>query len=552
MAPYGWVDYPLMDDSPDVDIWMPPAQFFDRDAMAAQRAAGKDTWLAVDRPPYSGTTSIYARPGDTRSLGWQALQLGVQALHGGCVNRWPTLTIGVTPEQCVAADPHVLLYPGGPFGLTEPVLSLRLKRIQRTMQDLALARLLDLYGMGHIHETLERALVPYCGTDAYCTHFADGRPSSWPETREWFDEARDIMARALQRKAENPAEEPRTAAFTESARWRRFMLSTRVLEAGVEAVRVYSVVGAVRPELGIDCAISLMNRKRVPVSGSIGFAALPAGWHSGDPERAFGPILPNGSQRVTLTARTDMIVTNAMGVLNLPIVLRTEDGQELQISARLASVTAVPAARPINIDGDTSEWPIGVANAMSDFVLVTGVSGASGGLEFSRPQAATSAFILRDAASLCLAVICQDDGARGVDAVRRNWIHYDDLIPVGEELIEVLIDPLGAGTRSPSDLYHIVVKRNGSYLTERGIATEPSCCVNEPWAAQVEVATRMLLGRWIAEIRIPLSSFEDAAASGVWGLNITRYDVARKAYATWSGTTRNAYDPLSLGNLLLP
>jgi hypothetical protein len=330
------------------------------------------------------------------------------------------------------------------------------------------------------------------------------------------------------------------------------MLSTRILEAGVEAVRVYSVVGAVRPELGVDCVISLMNRKRVPVSGSIGFAALPPGWHSVDRERGFGPIPPNASQRVTLTVRTDMIITDAAGVLNLPITLQTGDGEELQIGARLALATVVPAAHPISIDGDTSEWPIGVANVMSDFVLITGVSRASGGLEFSRPQAPTSAFILRDGASLCLAVICQDDNARVTDAVRRNWIRYDDLIPVGEELIEVLIDPLGAGTRSPSDLYHIVVKRNGSYLTERGIATKPSCCVNEPWAAQVEVATRMLPGRWIAEIRIPLSSFEDSAASGVWGLNVTRYDAARKAYATWSGATRNAYDPLSLGNLLLP
>jgi hypothetical protein len=552
MAPYGWVDFPLTDESPDVDIWMPAAQFFDRDAMAAQRAAGKDTWLSVDRPPYSGTTSIYARPGDVRSLCWQVLQLGAQALHGGCVNHWPTSAIGATPEQCVAADPHVLLYPGAAFGLPEPVPSLRLKRVRRTMQDLALARLLDLYGMGHIREALQRALVPYCGTDAYSTHFADGRPSSWPDSREWFDEARDIMARALQRKAEEPGEEPRMTGFPQSARWRRFMLSTRVLEAGAEAVRVYRIVGAVRPELGVDCVISLMNRKRVAVSGNIGFAALPAGWHSVDPERAFGPIPPGASQRVTLTAQTDMIVTDAAGVLNLPLVLRTGDGQERKLGARLALATAVPAAHPISIDGDTSEWPIGVANVMSDFVLITGVSEDSGGLELSRPQAPASAFILRDGASLCLAVICQDDRARESDAVRRNWIRYDDLIPVGEELIEVLIDPLGAGTRSPSDLYHIVVKRNGSYLTERGIATEPPCSINEPWAAQVEVATRMLPGRWIAEIRIPLSSFEDAAASGVWGLNVTRYDVARRAYATWSGAIRNAYDPLSLGNLLLP
>ncbi len=180
LAPYGWDDYPYADFSQAVNIWLPPAQFYDARVMAEQRAAGRRTWMAVDRPPYSGSIAVSAPAGHVRVLAWQAKQLGAQALYLGCVNRWPAPAEPSTPDDCVRADPNLLLYPGGPFGLDEPVASVRLKHLRRALQDAAYRRLLSERGLDHLSATLGRSLAPYAGSDAYRTHFADGRPIGGP------------------------------------------------------------------------------------------------------------------------------------------------------------------------------------------------------------------------------------------------------------------------------------------------------------------------------------------------------------------------------------
>ena len=131
-------------------------------------------------------------------------------------------------------------------------------------------------------------------------------------------------------------------------------------------------------------------------------------------------------------------------------------------------------------------------------------------------------------------------------------MQYDDLVPVGEELIEILLEPLNAGTRTPEDLFHIVVKQSGTDLLERGIDLVPNQSIRHPWAADIEVATSSQGDRWFAEVRIPFAAFGPHLTEGtVWGLNVTRFDATNQEFSTWSGASGNAYDPLSLGNLLL-
>ncbi|UCC32274.1 MAG: hypothetical protein JSU86_08315, partial [Phycisphaerales bacterium] len=153
---------------------------------------------------------------------------------------------------------------------------------------------------------------------------------------------------------------------------------------------------------------------------------------------------------------------------------------------------------------------------------------------------------------LYIAVNCESDAQTAGQASRRNTVDYDDLVPVGDEMIEVLIDPLNTGTRSPTDLYHIVVKPSGTYVMEKGIRFEPPCGRRALWPADIDVATRIYPDRWTVELRIPLAAFGAVAEHTFWGFNITRYDASRQEFSTWSGACGNAYDPLSLGNLYLP
>ena len=244
----------------------------------------------------------------------------------------------------------------------------------------------------------------------------------------------------------------------------------------------------------------------------------------------------------------------------LPIEFTTDEGVIHRSEARVCFVIAVPfaalrdrGAPPIRVDGDLSEWPPGATNVASDFRLITG--GGSGRFDDAEadPQRRTVGFILRDGDYLYVAISAEAAAQDLRQGSRRNSVNYEDLIPVGEELIELLIDPLNTGTRSAADLYHIVVKPSGTYMTEKGIRFDPPCGEREPWPADIDVATGVSGDRWTVELRIPLDSFDrGATAHAVWGFNITRYDASRREFSTWSGASGNAYDPLSLGNLYLP
>jgi hypothetical protein len=199
------------------------------------------------------------------------------------------------------------------------------------------------------------------------------------------------------------------------------------------------------------------------------------------------------------------------------------------------------------IDGDLSDWPAGATNVAADFISVAGGAPAA---------RRTTALVARDDQYLYVGVVCE---AAPADAstrplARSKGVQLDDLVPVDDEdLVEILIDPLNAGSRSPSDLVHVVVKRSGTDLAEKGIRTDPPCAVRAPWAVDLQLSTIETARGWSTEIRIPLGAIADEIEpAAVWGFNIARWDASAREFSTWSGATGNAYDPLSLGNLYLP
>jgi hypothetical protein len=549
---YGWADFPYSDFSESVDIWMPVAQFFDADKMAAQHAEGRSTWVSLDRPPFSGSVSIHASPADVRVLSWQAEELGAKALFIGPINDWPDAEASPSPTDCVGADPDVLLYPGGPFGLDEPVPSARLKHLRRSVQDGAYRRLLREHGLGHLAGTLRSSLAPYAGTEAYRTHFADGRPVGWSADPAAYEDVRHIMAKELLRKPSNGQAAPLSESFARSSEWRGLMMRTRELRAYVDGTRIRLTGTRARPLLEVECALTLMNATRMPVTGELRFVDLPQGWEPRGEQR-IGPIPPGGSRRVKLTAYATTVATGPRGFLLVPMELSTDDGMVRRLHARVSYVPALPLAGSIRIDGDLSDWPLGTTNVLSDFALISGPGPKGAATSEVQPRHKTIGFVLRDRENLYIAVNCEADPSLQPATSRRKRVQYEDMIPMAGELVEVLIDPANSGTRSPADLYHIVVMHSGADLAEKGVRFEPPCGRHEPWPVDIDVATGITAGRWLVEMRIPLEAFgSNATDHALWGLNVTRFDEANQEFSTWSGAIHNAYDPLSLGNLLLP
>ncbi|HNQ24523.1 MAG TPA: DUF4091 domain-containing protein [Phycisphaerae bacterium] len=590
LRPYGWADYvPLVGDAA-VDIWAPPAQFYDPQVMQQERSAGRRTWVGVDRPPFSGSVAIQARAVDSWVLTWQALALGAEAVRLGCVNRWPAAGRGGPGEGspsaslCALADPNVLIYPGLPFGLDAPVASVRLKHLRRAAQDAAYLNLLGNHGLGHIRGTLVQSLSPYAGTEAYCTHYADGRAPGWPDDPALFQVARRIMVEALLEAVLAPAGGGGAEAFTRRTSWRRLMLATRRFRVEPNGVRIRLAGGAYTPEAGspparlaeIECALALSNHARVPTGGILQLADLPDVWEADPAERTIDPLAPGSARRTTLKATTPGLHCSLGGHLWLPVDWAADDGGHERVHARLSYVAATRTDRPPTIDGDLADWPVGTVNTAGDFTLVSG--GYTGPQDWSvaRPGGQTTAFVLRDGRNLYLAVNCAGAASPVPGGERRKAVAYDDLVPAGEDLVEILLDPLNAGTRSPSDLYRVVVKREGFDILEKGLRTVPPVGRSAPWAADVRVATREAADGWTAEIQIPLAAVDPGAADAasaagaagaddgaraagatgatavIWGFNIARFDASRQEFSTWSGAAHNAYDPLTLGNLLLP
>lgn len=549
---FGWTGYQPISSSHDVDIWAPPGQFFDPSAMDIQRGLHRQTWLTVDRPPFTGSLSINAPATYRRVLSWQALHLSVPVLRIGCINDWPDAASKPDPSACLAKSDTALIFPGEPFGLQEPVLSLRIKQIRRSLQDAAFRKLLNIRGVGHISEMIVQSLAPYAGSQAYRTHFADGRAPGWPESWRAFELAREIMADAVLRSVTTDQPDSIVDRIRRSTTWRRFLVLTRTLGIRSDGVRVRYRGSESRFRADLEFTATIENKRRTPFSGNADWGTLPDGW-SHEEEGLTIHVPPNASQRITLSALASTFPTDRHGTLRLPIRLEGDDGEIIEKTVKASFVTAVPFTGPLTIDGSLGDWPPSVGNVASKFSLITGEEEYATETTTADVPARTLVFVMRDADSLYIGVNAMGDVSKVTAHARSNVIRYDDLIPRAGELIEILLDPLNAGTRSPGDLYHIAVKPSGTYTTEHGIRTDPPCGDRSAWPADLEVATRIEGDRWTVEMRLPFAALEDAATQRtIWGFNVTRFEGDREIFSTWSGAVGNAYDPLSLGNLYLP
>jgi hypothetical protein len=377
--------------------------------------------------------------------------------------------------------------------------------------------------------------VPQSGAAAYRTHCADGRFGGWATDWHLYESARRILADAL-RPAPSEGAEP--ADFASSVLWRSFLAAAGGLRLEVDGVRVRPGPPEASSEWRVEVHLWLRNDGRLPWEGAARAAAAPAPplWRA---EPVSVRVPPREQRRLTLAA-ADASRAPPIGRPPLSIELMSERGIALRRDVRVSFLAATYSTREPIIDGDLSDWPPGTSNVADDFRLICG------GAILPRNQ--TLAFVQYDERFLYIGIRCQCGPGPAPSGPRDNVVRYDDLIPRGGDLIELLIDPRHLGTRSPSDLFHVVVKRNGGSMTEKGLRLVPPVGTREPWPADLDAAVAEADGRWTAELRIPLAALGPTDAT-VWGFNITRFDEEHQEFSTWSGATSNAYDPLTLGNL---
>ncbi len=552
MTAWGCLDEGFKDVSELVGIWAPPADVADADVFARQRSAGRGTWLKPAGPPFSGSTAVFAPGEHARSLAWQAHRFGCDGLLLESANAWPTDGKPAPPgEQC-------LIWPGKAYGLPGPIPSIRLKRLLRGIQDYEYLWLLERNRRPGIARRIAGDLFPFGGTASFGDHCLDGRPNAWVGEPGAWSLARRLAAGEIVSAMEGPNspkvgdEAAEIERFERQIEWARFTDGVRKVRVEIEGVRVGLDSNNGRSPVELNVTATLLNATRDPVTGTLSPADAPQGWEVRDAGDPIVDLAPSAGLKRVLRIGADALEPSVDGVWPIRVAVDCDRGKPDIGGGRIAFLNSQRLINPVVLDGRLDEWPLGADNVAGDFLLVGAIDVPKAGrMRSERPSQQTTAFVSHDARFLYIAFFCRDDALARRVIARDSFVHYDELWPTGDDLVEVVLDPAGRAA-SPGDLLHIVVKSNGAVVCERGVPALARVAPYGDWPAKVAAAVddRSHPDRWTVEIRIPLESLGSHAE--IFGINFGRYLPRLGEYSSWSGARRYLYSPASLGNIRVP
>jgi len=552
MAPFGWFEHGHADLTSLVDIWATPARYQHGPTLARLQTLGKWTWLVPDRPPFSGSIAIEAPLIHSRSLPWQAFLQGHDAILLDRVTDWPRDVLDKPIRDRGQASDGWLVYPGTMFGLGEPVPSVRLKQLQQGLQDYCRLRLLSENGRAKTAQLIAASLIKAAGTDAYGDNYQDGLFGRRIDDPELWELAKSIVDGELQRALQvEPASD--AIAHSHHKAWAEFLAATRTLEAWPESARLRFESKPEGSAFVLDFEVGVRSELRTPVEGCLAFGTVPRGILKRTDNVIAGPIPEMGQVRKRLVAEMPAPpLTDLEGHCWQEIIFDAGASGRVELIATTSVVHVPTAPLPITVDGRLDDWTPNVRNSMGDFRLIT----ARGrGEDRARAQHQTIAYFTQAGGTLYIGIhaAAPPPGETDEPPVMRNYVEYEDLMPLGEDLIEILIDPTNAGTQS-EDLYHIVLKATGNPIFERGVRTTPPIGKVRPWPGLPPKCCVVATAQgFSAEIAIPISAFgPQAAKQRVWGLNLARLSPADGEYSDWARAPRYCYDPRTLGNLVWP
>ncbi|MEP0843713.1 MAG: DUF4091 domain-containing protein, partial [Phycisphaerae bacterium] len=164
MRPYGVLKDGHRDVSTLVGTWCPPAEVADPAELQRRQAAGQRVWFTPNRPPFAGSLNVLAPPLHARSLPWTAYRMGCESIFLPEANRWSG------PAATADRSEAALIWPGKPYGLQQPLPSIRLKRLRRGLQDYEYLWLLEQNRRPGIARLIAGDLVAFSGAQAYGEH----------------------------------------------------------------------------------------------------------------------------------------------------------------------------------------------------------------------------------------------------------------------------------------------------------------------------------------------------------------------------------------------
>ncbi len=546
MSAYGWFGWPATRTLVEgAGILSVSARFFMYPP--GEGTAGHTRhWLRPDCPPFSPSLCLGGSAVDPGAVAWAAWRLKADALDLPDQKDWPG-TREIAVDRPEASSDAWLFWPGEAWGAGEPVPSIRLKRLRMGLQECKYLFLLGQYGRTHVDGMLAESLVPLAGSLAYGRQYVEGLDGEMQPDRGLWDAAVRLMAEEVQM-AMSGVGSDEFGRFTNRIAWQTFLQKTRQIRAWAEPVRLAATAeGLIRAQVPVE----ILNLKAEPVAGTLRWEQLPELWKPAHEDVAFGPIQPFQRTRVVLACQGPGLGTDTTGHAYWSMVLAPQEAPPIEIAATLSAVAAMQLQRPLQIDGDLTDWKPGRFNMLSDFRLL-GRGGPPAGEATKSDLRRTDAFVATDARCLYIGMRMQDQASQ-MHVSQKNTVQYDGSIPAGEDLVEILIDPDNGASGGPERLIHVTVKANGAAIAGVGVDMQPPVCQPRPLGSQVMAATRIYQDAWTAEVAIPLDAIRAVRPEAAyWGLNVCRLRWSNIEYSSWSGARVSSYHPESLGNLLVP
>jgi len=514
-----------------------------------------DRWLRTDLPglvPYVGAGGDER---DVRLWAWLAF------LRRSGVIVWDD-ALPKTQRPQESADPSQLVwfYPGAWFGVDEPVATLQLKWVRRAQQDFEY-----LYLAKERREVLNALVMARLITKPIeIQAFQNPDPTSslmsgTTNPQVWVD-AQRLLARTILLAEPGQEVDParRMKLNLETLQWvypqERPMLMGRNTQWLIDALPApgrASAVGFVALRLGID----IYNASdRTPDRNDLAWTAAPPGWRYAPQPLDVPGLSQFHVRRFVLDSRFDL--ARAERGTHSPLEVTFTDGFTKEQS-KLKLVLPVSATERreglLKLDGVLNEW--NPADAIQDGPLVKMLDRPTLQQQTISPAGTTSHIYSgwgEDQFYLAFK-LAGVRGSEGASTPTRNFIDYQSRRAWGEDLAQILVQPIYADN-SVGPVLHVACKTNGSVWAERKLDPKLNA---DPWQPFEGTGTRFAsnvdarAGVWQGELAIPWKALGDARRGRpvLLRFNFTQHKDFTGESSSWAGPLDFGRDDAFMGLL---
>ncbi len=506
-------------------------------------------WLRTDMPGLTPTVGLASTEADVRLWAFLA------NLRSAGMIDWPSPLPAGAADSLVGDEDFSWFYPGEWFGIQGVLPSVQLKWLRRCEQDAEYLWLLRQYPDEALRSMILSRLV--CKPvelsanqppdPTYALFTGTGQSTVWFELQKLLAESIELH-QLPKAKGTNQAEGLKIAM----ARWRqaqdRPLLIARSVDWLWDTLTSGPIGNFADVRLGLDVYDPAPD---TPNTNTLAWSALPPGWLVHPQPQVLPSLGQFKVRRVNIQGRVNLDKLAAGS--RQPIELTFTNGftgRTSTLRMLLPIANSFRRESRLSIDGSLEDWD--PDDALQEGPMVQMLS-ATAVQEQSPRAASTPASVYTNWSDENFYVGFKLEGVQQTQVKSmRNFVNYDLRRAWGEDLVEVLIQPIYIdNTTGP--VLHLVCKPGGQWIERR---LDPRGHV-DPWqpveGAAVRYAGTLDGSTWRGEMAIPWRVIHDRAKGHA---NLLRFNVIQHKNATgesssWAGPIDFGRDDAFMGLLHL-